>query len=124
MPDRFTWSIVVLKKEILITLEGSEQWFEELIWSAWAVLVLFTSIVVLKIEQLFLCRHSWFGVLIHIFCHCETNFSPENVLLLRTKLIRLKKFSVTGPLCHSVCFVCFRFYNCQQVGLKKNSGDL
>lgn len=38
MPDRFTWSVMVLKKEILITLEASEQWFEELIGSVWAVL--------------------------------------------------------------------------------------
>lgn len=85
MPDCFTWSIVVPKKEILITLEASEQWFEALIWSVQAVLFLYTYIVLLKIEQLFLCGHSWFGVLIHVFCHCETNFSPENVVPLRTK---------------------------------------
>lgn len=38
MPDRFTWSVVVPKKEILITLEASERWLEELIQSVWAVL--------------------------------------------------------------------------------------
>lgn len=67
MPDRFTWSVVVPKKEILITLEASEQWLEELLWSVWAVLFLFTTFVLLKIEQLFLFGHSWFGVLIHVF---------------------------------------------------------
>lgn len=67
MPDRFTWSVVVPKKEILITLEASEQWLEELLWSVWAVLFLFTTFVLLKIEQLFLFGRSWFGVLIHVF---------------------------------------------------------
>lgn len=70
MPDRFTWSVVVPKKEILITLEASEQWLEELLWSVWAVLFLFTTFVLLKTEQLFLFGLWWFGVLIHVFCHC------------------------------------------------------
>lgn len=106
MPDRFTWSVVVLKKEILITLEASEQWFEELIWSVWAVLSVHYFCVIKNRTAIFI----WTLMVWYL----NTCFLPLFELISLLRMSRReeqneyyqKKFFT---LCHSVCFLHFRF---------------